>query len=213
MIPASLAGIVFLCSLAPGAIFLWITSDHRRGGKRPTAIQEVITFIAVGMAIALPVILVTALIQSDAIADQLQAWGDLETLTAEEVRQGARLVIGVTIASLVVSVATGTSYNCFNTTRSAESTWHTVFWQKYNAPLKNYVQVELRDKRTISGVIHSYDAEPIGQHRDLALQRPIRVVHPSGNQRDLKADRIVIPEDEIVMITVQLKIDPGEQPG
>ena len=202
MIPASLAGIVFLCSLLPGALFLQQTREHRRAGTSPTTIQELITLIGVGVTITVPVVIVIALVCPGAIADQVRVWRDLDSIDDQVVRHAAELAAAVIGASVGISLAASALYCRHNDKRSGESAWHSALWQEKDS-LLNYVEIELKDGRVISGVIYSYDGSPVGEHRDLVLQAPIRALYPDGKRRNSAAARIVIADDEIRTITVQ----------
>jgi hypothetical protein len=152
-----------------------------------------------------PTLIAVAMTCPGVVSDQVMAWRSVTDLSTHDVRQGGLLAATVVVGSLGLSLIMAGAYVALHPERSSESAWHTVLWQdKTDTTQLNWVEVEMKDGRLIAGVIHSYDAEPVGEHRDLVLQAPLRYTFTSGKRRTFpSADRVIIADDEIRTITVQ----------
>ena len=73
-----------------------------------------------------------------------------------------------------------------------------------NAPKnkQNWLGVHRRDGSLIEGLLLSYPAGPDKDIREISLTKPIRLTPKDGEPLYLPIDRVVIPGDEIVAITV-----------
>ena len=75
--------------------------------------------------------------------------------------------------------------------------------------MQNWVGIHRRDGSLVEGLFLSGTSGPDSDRREIALSSPIRVTKPDGTLENLNINRVLIPGEEIISITVIHVPDPG----
>ncbi len=196
MLPASLVGILFLTALIPGFIFLKDTSRHRRANHNPSALEEAITLVAVGLSIAGPVLLAMSWLLAGNVVNQLNWITKPQDVAAEDIREASALFLVVISSSVALALLSSWAYRARNPIRSGESAWYDVLSVE-KAGFIRMVSVTLKDSTVVDGRLYAYDGVPIGPGRNIALDPPIRSRDSRGVLTEISGGRIVLSETDI----------------
>ena len=205
MIPTAPIALYVLLALMPGWIYFRLAE---RRGPRPERSQlvEFLELAAVGFtAITIAFLAVIALSFHFHWLFNLEAWA----------RERHRY-LGTHFAAALTSVALGIGLSfvivlgmflIFYGRKAASFLPGANVWDKALAPapngMHNMLAIHRSDGSIIEGLLLSFPSGAGESAREVALTRPIRITLPSGGQFSPEIDRVVIPGEYIVAISVK----------
>jgi Family of unknown function (DUF6338) len=205
LLPNAPLALLALLALLPGWLFVRLAE---RRGPRPerSSLAELLELAAVGFsAIAVSALAVAGL------SFAIHSW----LFDVREWAHERHQYLGEHLGSALISTALGVVLSCVLVVllylviygrRSAGFKPGSSVWVDTlgSAPRdkQNWLGVQRRDGSLIEGLLLSYPAGSDEDIREISLTRPIRLTPEGGQPFDLPIDRVVIPGEEIIAVTV-----------
>lgn len=207
MLPTGLSAFLLLLVFVPGWAYLaWMERVRPAAGRR--GLSELLEVVAMGVATTGPAILLLILIPHRALpfTIDLEQWADggAEYLASDldGLAWSAVLVLGVALLMAYLL------YRMQRRGRSKEFHPEAGVWARALGARPRgkvpWVGIMLKDGRLVEGVLHSFTLNDIGDDRDVALGKPIRVTETGQSVAvNLPAlERFVVSAREIEYMTV-----------
>jgi len=204
VLPSGALTVVLLLALVPGWVYLRLRSTANAALPR-TGLDEIFEVLAVGFATTGIAVALWALIPAD-----MSRLADIRSLARDGTAYWTSHPQRIAATGLVVLVlALGLAYALFKVTQTGESTYvrETVWagalgWRDGRYA---WVGLMLRDGRLVEGQLLTYPVGDEHEHRDIALQRPIRITQPgSASAIATELDRLIFNESDIKYVTLVL---------
>jgi len=205
MIPTAPFALYVLLALMPGWIYFRLT--ERRGPKpERSQLIEFLELAAVGFtAITIAAIAVIALSLRFHWLFDLAAWARERHnyLGAHFEAALASMGLGIALSFLVVFVM----FLAFYGRKPASFLPGANVWDKSLAPSpkgqQNMLAVHRSDGSIVEGLLLSFPSGTGESVREIALTKPIRVTSADGDEFYPEVDRVVIPGEQIIAISVK----------
>jgi len=206
--PSGALTVGLLLALVPGWVYLRLRSTANAALPR-TGLDELLEVVAVGFATTGIAVALWALIPAD-----ISRLADIRSLAkhgaAYETSHPQRMAA---TGFVVLVVAVGLAYLLFKVTHwrrkstyIRETVWAGALgWRDGRYA---WVGLMLRDGRLVEGQLCAYPVGDNHEHRDIALQGPIRVTQPGAASAIATAlDRLIFNESDIKYIAMTLVPD------
>jgi hypothetical protein len=168
-------------------------------------LDEILEVFAVGFATTGIAVALWALIPAD--VSQL---ADIRSLARDGAAYGTSHPQRIAATGLaVLVVALGLAYALFKVTQTGESTYvRETVWASalgWRGGRYAWVGLMLRDGRLVEGQLLTYPVGDEHEHRDIALQRPIRITQRgAASAIATELDRLIFNESDIKYVTLVL---------
>jgi hypothetical protein len=202
VLPSGALTVALLLALVPGWVYLRLRSTANAALPR-TGLDELLEVVAVGFATTGIAVALWALIPAD-----MSRLADIRSLARDGAAYGTAHPQRIAATGLMVlAVALGLAYVLFKVTQTGELTYvrETVWagalgWRDGRYA---WVGLMLRDGRLVEGQLRTYPVGDEHEHRDIALQRPIRITQPgAASAMSTDLDRLIFNESDIKYITM-----------
>jgi hypothetical protein len=216
MLPSAPFALLVFLALIPGWIYFRLAE---RRGPRPERSQlvELLELAAVGFtAITTAAIIVAALsLTLNHWLFDIRAWAlqRHQYLGDHLAAALTSIVVGVILSCLIVLGMFWVAYR----KKTASFNPGANVWDLAVGPSpagqQNWLGVHRPDGSLVEGLLLGYPAGSSEEIREIALSRPIRLTPKDGSASYLPIDRVVIPGDQIIAITVLHVPEPETGPA
>ncbi|MER7251807.1 DUF6338 family protein [Kribbella sp. NPDC000426] len=204
MLPTALPALLIAVALVPGWLNRRLLSRFRPPTSGAGALSELIEIVAIGLATTGVSLLAVALVPLPFTLDV----GEWATCGSDYLAKHARAAIGTVALSLVLATALSVGLHFVQRRRSRPefrpegNVWVHALGTRSRGTLP-WVGLKLTDGRLVEGRLHSYSLDDLGDQRDVALAKPIRITDAVGKPpRWVSIDRLIMPFRKIDHIVV-----------